>query len=574
MSIECTLQSILKASSSVLAPLKLKETEKKVNDLLKRLKDKFVILVLGEFSSGKSTFINAFLKENILSTSILPETAAITVVAYGREKKARIVYKDLRKHEINDETELNLIKRDAAGIDRVEFFYPLPQLNSFLLVDTPGLNSVFTEHEETTKEFLHKADMVIWIFDALKVGKLREKEYLEYTKEYPGEMIGVVNKIDLVDQKDLAVLHQFLESHFQGLFSKIFFMSSVGGDGFDYNAEEDRNYHGNVGFKDFEDFLFQEIIPARKMFKCKGTLSSLSRILGETCISLDKGERDLIDKKSTLKEVTGRLREIKGYLTDRLCDIISDAMRIFANNSKKSCRSLLKEEVNIVKALWHISKPPDIVKDFNKHVLGEKLVKNFFNSIARNMEGVLIKGWKGRINQEDIQSSVQIPTSCPRLGSELDGMVNELFFRVAEKMLPLVLICIVATFILLAIRTVTFAAFIPTFIIILGVILGQWYLVKKQRGLVNHFSQAIDEYFEAMTERIKVVAANLNERLFFKAQEKVISDMLGYNISCGEVEDRLVSIRRARDELKNLLGEASMLEREISLLDKHTQKSG
>ncbi len=50
--------------------------------------------------------------------------------------------------------------------------------------------------------------------------------------------------------------------------------------------------------------------------------------------------------------------------------------------------------------------------------------------------------------------------------------------------------------------------------------------------------------------------------------------MLGYNISCGEVEDRLVSIRRARDELKNLLGEASMLEREISLLDKHTQKSG
>ena len=51
--------------------------------------------------------------------------------------------------------------------------------------------------------------------------------------------------------------------------------------------------------------------------------------------------------------------------------------------------------------------------------------------------------------------------------------------------------------------------------------------------------------------------------LFFKAQDEVISQILGYKLSYGEIEDRLASIRKRREEVENLLSEAQKLEGEM-----------
>ena len=69
-----------------------------------------------------------------------------------------------------------------------------------------------------------------------------------------------------------------------------------------------------------------------------------------------------------------------------------------------------------------------------------------------------------------------------------------------------------------------------------------------------------NQYCEDMSDKAKKVAANLNERVFYEAQDKVICDILGYKLSCGEVKERLVSIRKGREELKNFLDDAKNLE--------------
>lgn len=56
-----------------------------------RQKDPYLYLaVIGEFSSGKSTFINALLRDNLLKTSALVTTAAATRLRYGNQLKVEV----------------------------------------------------------------------------------------------------------------------------------------------------------------------------------------------------------------------------------------------------------------------------------------------------------------------------------------------------------------------------------------------------------------------------------------------------------------------------------------------------
>ncbi len=560
--IEKRLESLLQSAVLLHASVKLDGNMKKVRDLVDGMKDKFFIIVLGEFSSGKSSFINALLKEDLLTTSILPETVAITLVSYGDEKKVQIIYKGHRKYELSDENDMELIKRDAKEIERVELYRPLPRLKGSSIVDTPGLNTIFRDHESTTKEFFHRADTIIWILDATKAGKSREKEYLDYVKEHAGKMVGVVNKIDLVEEDEFEELREFVEGHFQEFFGKIFYISSIKTNGLKEKAEQKLKHDEHYGLQALEDFLYKEIMPAREMIKYKATLGSLNQIMRETNETLVKGERDLIDKKSMIKEVTKGLRGIEGYVRDRFDGIISDGMRSFAQNSKKRTTTFLKEEINMGKALKHLFKPPDITEDFRRNVLSEKALKDLLNEIGSNIEDVLINGWKGRIEKTDIRNCGQLSIAFPPLGSELDGIVSGVYSQVVEKVFPFIFAGIV-TMLIWLLCTLNIAALLPLILIIFGFILGQWYCVIRRKKVVKEFSRFVDQYCELLTERVRDAAASVNRKVFFKAQDNVISEILGYILSYGEVENRLVSIQKGREKLRDLFDEAQRLKKEM-----------
>ena len=562
---EQRLESILRSASLLLLSVRLERDRKKVDDLGEGIRDDFALMVLGEFSSGKSSFINALLKENILATSILPETSAITVVRCGSEKKAEIRYKDGRKYELGDESDAELIKRDAKEIDRVEISYPLTRLRDFLLVDTPGLNTIFRNHEATTKEFLHRADVIIWLFDALKVGKLREKEYVEYGKEFAGKIIGVVNKVDLVDERNLKLLREFLERHYQGVFSRMFYVSSIGGNGFRGKSEEEGKYEGNSGLKDLEDFLVSEIIPARRMLKYKATLGSLNQIMRETRMALEKGEADLVDKRNILENVTEGLRSIEAYVKDRMDYMISDRVKSFAQDRKKSCSTFLESELRVRQAFRYMLKPSDMTECFRRHVLDEKVLTDFLYEISRRIEDILINGWEGRIEQKDIRNNVQISASFPVLGPGLDEVVSKIYSQAAKKILPIIYVGIVPG-LAWPLWMFAFVVLIPVVLVLLCsmcFMLGVLYLATRGNGALEEFSGFIDKYCKVMSERIKESASSTNKDLFFKAQDEVISQILGYKLSYGEIEDRLASIRKRREEVENLLSEAQKLEGEM-----------
>ena len=65
--------------------------------------DKFLLMIVGEAKSGKSTFINAYLGEEILPMDVKQCTSAIVEIRYGEKFILKATYADDRVEVIEDE---------------------------------------------------------------------------------------------------------------------------------------------------------------------------------------------------------------------------------------------------------------------------------------------------------------------------------------------------------------------------------------------------------------------------------------------------------------------------------------
>jgi tetratricopeptide (TPR) repeat protein/GTPase SAR1 family protein len=173
-----------------------------------------LVTVMGEFSSGKSSFVNAFIGAEVAPTGITPTTATINVVRYGRERGGRIIARDGIVTELAWDKlfpHLQALTAEAARlIDRVEILVPLPQLEKINIVDTPGLNSILPEHEATARAFIARADAVVWVFTANQGGKASERRALERIRDEGKRVLGVLNKADQLSPDEIAEVTTFI----------------------------------------------------------------------------------------------------------------------------------------------------------------------------------------------------------------------------------------------------------------------------------------------------------------------------------------------------------------------------
>ena len=173
-----------------------------------------LVTVMGEFSSGKSSFVNAFIGAQVAPTGITPTTATINVVRYGRERGGRILAHDGSALELGWDALMARLKAltpdDARAIDRVEILVPLPQLEKINIVDTPGLNSIQPEHEATARAFIARADAIVWVFTAGQGGKASERAALQSIKNEGKRVLGVLNKADTLTADERGEVVDFI----------------------------------------------------------------------------------------------------------------------------------------------------------------------------------------------------------------------------------------------------------------------------------------------------------------------------------------------------------------------------
>ncbi len=175
-----------------------------------------LVAVMGEFSSGKSSFVNAFIGADVAPTGITPTTATINMLKYGRTRAGRVVYRDNTSREINGESLseglASIDDHEARRVRHVEILMPIEVLQQVNIIDTPGLNSILPEHEAVARNFLQRADAVVWLFTANQAGKSTEKHALDSIAEQGVRVLGVLNKIDQLTEPQIAEILTFVES--------------------------------------------------------------------------------------------------------------------------------------------------------------------------------------------------------------------------------------------------------------------------------------------------------------------------------------------------------------------------
>jgi len=158
---------------------------------------RFRVAVVGEFSKGKSTLLNALLGEEIQPVRDIPCSGTVTILKYGSQRRVICRYKDGREEEIppaqyqekasiSEEAALGSCEDEIINSEIKEIVFEHPELelcrNGVEIIDSPGLNEQ-AERTAVTQQVLKTADAVIFLTHAQNALTEKERELLLYLKK-------------------------------------------------------------------------------------------------------------------------------------------------------------------------------------------------------------------------------------------------------------------------------------------------------------------------------------------------------------------------------------------------------
>ena len=164
------------------------------------------IVVTGEFSSGKSSFINCFLNRKAFLPYGKTECTPILIdICKGNEGKIEVRKNDGSVYD-EELSNSNIVKyaKYVEGVESHVVSLAIPLTNSGLpenthLIDTPGTNTILKEHEEITKYIIKRADAVLYLFN--RVISKSDVEHINDILQYTPNIIFILTHSDEVDTK-------------------------------------------------------------------------------------------------------------------------------------------------------------------------------------------------------------------------------------------------------------------------------------------------------------------------------------------------------------------------------------
>ena len=177
--------------------------------LLDRLGDSdFKVAVVGEFSSGKSTFINAMLKKDILKHESRETTACITYLVNvpknsDKDGKCEVTFKDGQTISLDSLEDLREVTTTSSNKHNVSSEISCVRImqhffdenENFTLIDTPGLNGIADNHRQLTIDEVKNAHACIYLLQLRSLTK-SDVEFIKYLAQYQDKFIFVQNFID------------------------------------------------------------------------------------------------------------------------------------------------------------------------------------------------------------------------------------------------------------------------------------------------------------------------------------------------------------------------------------------
>ena len=172
-----------------------------------------LIPVVGAFSAGKSSLLNAIVKADLLSVAITPETAMPTELRYDSRERLEVVFEDGRTEEFPLAALSNLQAR-AQEIKLIRLYadlQPLKALQPLVLVDMPGFNSPLDVHNRAIARYIGDGAHYLFVV-SVEEGSLHTQSLRRIEEVVSlGRTFSVcLNKADLRPPQEVESVRQYI----------------------------------------------------------------------------------------------------------------------------------------------------------------------------------------------------------------------------------------------------------------------------------------------------------------------------------------------------------------------------
>lgn len=184
----------------------------RINVRSKQVNTELIFPLVGEFSSGKTTLLNALTDCKKLETATKPTTATIYEVHFGCEKSCATI---LNSNGELDECDINNLKnevlKNATVVNIFDTSTSVPATT--ILVDTPGLSSPDPKHKQTLVDFLPYADGILLVTDINQQITRSLTDFIDTMKLSKKPIYLVITKCDTKSTTDLEAAKTYISDN-------------------------------------------------------------------------------------------------------------------------------------------------------------------------------------------------------------------------------------------------------------------------------------------------------------------------------------------------------------------------
>ena len=292
-----------------------------------------ILPLVGEFSSGKTSLINALTDSKALETATMPTTATIYEIHFGcEENSARITHKDGSSTIINDISSLhNDTIRDAVVVDVYDTSKRVP--SSIVLVDTPGLSSSDPAHKQTLVDFIPHADGILIVSDVNQQLTRSTLDFIKMMELSNRRVFYVLTKCDTKEKSEIEAAISYIVDNYHVQKDNIICVS----------AKNDELSDFNHLLTTIQSEKSQIMLRANE----QRANSIASKLIEQMNVVLNAGEDDasmeeaLQSEEKKLRVINKRIDKLYADIQEEINDVTRSAERSFEDTIASKLESMI-----------------------------------------------------------------------------------------------------------------------------------------------------------------------------------------------------------------------------------------
>jgi len=415
------IKSILNDLIPLTENLEMTDFNNELKDLYKSMESPFMFVVIGEVKSGKSSFINSLTGEDICAVDADICTDKVQQIVYSKEPYIKHMEKFF----------------DIKGV-------PAKILKDISIVDTPGTDSIITEHEQITRKFAPNSNLIFFVFPTMNPHHSSSWKMLNIMKDlWSKNIVFIAAQADRCTDREIEINKEKIRHYAneRGINDPIIFTTS--------SKLELEGNETESGYNEVRDFITDTTSGGRHMIlKLKDRIKIAS-------IIFENFEEELLHRKNVLdndiklrSNITSKYESGKDNSIKEIEKILSRMTFVFERTSGEYIEKLKKSlsTGNILKQAIPI---PRFRKSKNKidRAFLESLIANMNSNLEKELSveasdnaAYFIDGIKYRFSEiirevdkaRDFYSENEGIKALDKFSSKREEILNELLIGLTE----------------------------------------------------------------------------------------------------------------------------------------------